>query len=478
MTSTIFALLIAAVGAATTKYFDTDYVATLTSFEYSTSDMSISLHRTSTNPRESIGSISMSLTSQYYGNGTLQVSSSLAKYGGTMVLTNYTSNTRPTCTYATNASIGGIFDFSSNGWLARPDTVVSTLGNGQVLYQLSCLQVYNSTTGVTHYTNEGWCYEIDLSRGVISSSSGAGQTLALVVSTSGEPSVLMVAGGSYRSTYLFRSFTPIASAPVVDADPICLSGTRCANNTTPLKVQLYRQHGNSTLFKQLNNTNLASLFGEAYWLCEYHVASPLISLFQLTVDSRWSTYSLCNAGQCSVSDYASAFGVGRQFNDGQRICSFQDNQEPDDSNVTCSGSWCQGAGAWYSFPQLGACPLGMPVGTNNCTWQQDYRTIKTITLDCLKNVSYLNFDCSNQTFAFMASELTRGFKICPDVQGSVGEDMSDEEFFAADQQLPLIDDIAEREADNERRFGATPFVTRKASWQKRAANFEAPRPWI
>jgi hypothetical protein len=356
---------------------------------------------------------------------------------------------------------------------------VTPLANGQVMLSLACSSLYNYTTGVYENINAGWCLDVDISRGTINSAAtnGVTRSMSLVVdSQTSVPSVLIVAGYQSKSTYAFLNFTAVAKAPVVDADPLCLQGSRCANNTSPIKIQLYRQHGNSTLFKQLNNTNLASLYGEAYWLCEYHVASPLLSMFTLTVDARWSAYSLCNAGQCSVTDYASAHGVGRQFNDGNRVCSYPDTQEPDDSNVTCSGSWCQGAGTWYSFPSLGACPMGQPVGTDGCTWQQDYVTIKTITLDCLKNVSYLNYDCGNQTFGFMSSELARGFKLCPDVKGSVGDELSAEEFFASDQRLPGAEEIAERETSNALRFGATPAVPRIAAHKKRAP-LESPRHW-
>jgi hypothetical protein len=103
-------------------------------------------------------------------------------------------------------------------------------------------------------------------------------------------------------------------------------------------------------------------------------------------------------------------------------------------------------------------------------------TIKTITLDCLKNVSYLNFNCSQQTFGNMSSELARGFKLCPDVKGSVGDELSAEEFFASDQRLPGMKEIAERQSRNEKRFGAPPAVPRIAAHKKRAP-LESQRHW-
>jgi hypothetical protein len=442
------------------------------SFEYATGVMSLAVHRTSNDVRETVVSGTMATNDA----STMSFVSNMHTYGGALILTNYTGSRTPSCAYVINGTLGSMFDFSSNGWLAHPNTTVTPLGNGQAMLQLTCASVYNDTTGNYTNTNDGWCALLDISRGTIITAAENGETrsMSLIVDIqSSVPLVLIVAGYQSRSTYAFLNFTAVAKAPVVDADPICLQGTRCTNNTSPIKIQLYRQHGNSTQFKQLNNTNLASLYGEAYWLCNYHVASPLISLFTLTVDARWSAYSLCNAGQCSVDDYASAYGVGRQFNDLDPVCSYPDTQEPDDSNVTCSGSWCGGAGTWYSFPSRGACPKGKPVGTDGCTWQQDYATIKTITLDCLKNVTYLNYDCTNQTFGFMSAELARGFKLCPDVQGTVGDALSAEEFFASDQRLPGAKEIAEREASNLRRFGATPVVPRIEANKKRAMH-ESP----
>ena len=76
----------------------------------------------------------------------------------------------------------------------------------------------------------------------------------IVDGQSGVPAALIVSGYQSKTSYAFLNFTTVNNAPVVDADPSCLTGSRCTNNTSPIKIQLYRQHGNSTLFKQLNNT--------------------------------------------------------------------------------------------------------------------------------------------------------------------------------------------------------------------------------
>jgi hypothetical protein len=438
-------LLVATASARLQSYFDTDYVAVVSAVEYQLSTISLSVRRSQSSDVTRGAVSGVAQTSNYYGPSTISFSSNMDLYNGALFLTNYSVSPvtpPPACTYGVNASMSGIFDFGSNGWVAHPNTTVTTLASGQLLFSLVCNSIYNSTTGNYTNTNVGWCYDMDISRGYASSALAFGsfRTMELVVDpTTSVPVLLVVAGSSFKSSYAFLNFTPVAKAPIVDADKFCLSGSRCTNNTSPLKIELYRQHGNSTLFKQLNDTNLASLTGEAYWLCDFHSPSPLISRYTLVVDGRWSTYSLCNAGQCSVTDFASALGVGRQLNDGTPYCQLPDAQDPNDANLTCANSYCPGAGAWYSFPSLGACRVGSPIGTNGCTWQQTYKTLKTITLSCLNSLTS-QFNCGNQQIGFMASELARAFKSCPDVSSSVGDELSAAEFFAADQRLPKMGD--------------------------------------
>lgn len=443
MNSLVLSVVIAAASARVQSYFDTDYVAVVNAFEFQLSTITLAVRRSPTSD-VTMGAVSgVAQTSNSYGPSTIAFSSNMDLYNGGLFLTNYSSSSiapAPACIYGVNASLSGVFDFSSNGWIAHPNTTVTTLASGQLLYSLICNSVYNASTGNYTNTNQGWCYDMDISRSYASAAPlfGTFRAMELVVDpVSSVPVTLVVAGSSFKSSYAFVNFTPVAKAPIVDADQFCLSGTRCTNNTSPLKIELYRQHGNSTLFKQLNDTNLASLTGETYWLCDFHSPSPLISKYTLVVDGRWSEYSLCNAGQCSVTDFASALGVGRQLNDGTPFCQLPNAQDPNDANGTCANSYCPGAGAWYSFPSLGACRVGSPIGTHGCTWQQTYKTIKTITLACLNKLTS-QFDCGNQQIGFMASELARAFKTCPDVSSSIGDELSVEEFFAADQRLPKL----------------------------------------
>ena len=40
----------------------------------------------------------------------------------------------------------------------------------------------------------------------------------------------------------------------------------------------------------------------------------------------------------------------------------------------------------------------------------------TVTIDCLQKHAHNQFNCSDHDLAFWAQELSRAFKICPDVQ--------------------------------------------------------------
>lgn len=104
---------------------------------------------------------------------------------------------------------------------------------------------------------------------------------------------------------------------------------------------------------------MASAAGEASWLCgtTNHQKSPIISLFQMTLDPRWTEYMLCNGGSCDTYSYGQSFGIGKQNNDNSDKCA-----PPMQLNKTCTGAYCTG-GAWYSFPKRGRCPPGMPLGT-------------------------------------------------------------------------------------------------------------------
>jgi len=187
-----------------------------------------------------------------------------------------------------------------------------------------------------------------------------------------------------------------------------MNGDRCVANTTSTQLILLRNHGNGSFNSQLDNVNLADLQGETYWLCDFNAPSAMLSMYNLTVDPRYSDYMLCNGGVCDATNFGERFGVGKQNNDGEDKC-----LAPQLNNATCSGS-CGGMGVWYAFPDMGRCPPHKPLGTNNCTWLNEYTVMKTITIECLRAVSPGNFTCESRTAIQLGEDVMNAFQVCAD----------------------------------------------------------------
>jgi len=310
--------------------------------------------------------------------------------------------TQNSCHWSFNQSLADMFDFSSTGWLSQAD--VTTVG-AVTLYTYDCSPncLSSSLQSTYAYFSSGQ---------YILSTDRTGEFLSLTVAS------------SQSLQFIFSAKPQRLMSIDLDVPAICVEADRCPANTTSTNLIIYRNHGNSTLFKQLDNVNLADVQGEVYWLCDYNAPSPLISKFNLTVSPRWTDYMLCNAGVCDASNYGQHYGIGKQDNAGYDKC-----VDAPPSNHTCSGS-CGGQGTWYAFPQAGRCPPGKPIGTNHCTWLDKYTTVKTITLDCLRNVSYNLFSCYNKTVTDLGNEMMHAFDVCPDVQFfmtgvSVGRDVNE-----------------------------------------------------
>eukprot|EP01108_Squamamoeba_japonica_P007214 TRINITY_DN6021_c0_g1_i2.p1 TRINITY_DN6021_c0_g1~~TRINITY_DN6021_c0_g1_i2.p1 ORF type:complete len:442 (+),score=109.23 TRINITY_DN6021_c0_g1_i2:46-1326(+) len=301
------------------------------------------------------------------------------------------------------------FNLSPDGWLGDLTSInVTRKSNGNILYARECSYRYE-------------CHVFSLSNiyGTGRANSGYHQ---LEVTAKGVP-VSLALGSSYGLTMvMFETFSPVASKLPAFALPETCVGKRCKSNSTEVQVELYRQHGNSTLFKQLNDTNLADLLGEIYWLCDYHGQSPIISKYRLTVSPEWSQYALCNSGSCSANSISMTYGIGKQYNDYSStttdgICGPMNVTM--NRNVTCQGSSCGGAGTWYSFPSRGRCAPNMPVGTNGCRWRNEYTTLKSVALECLHDKTPNNFACTNHTVGEMADLFEAAWAACPDVQDTM-----------------------------------------------------------
>lgn len=190
---------------------------------------------------------------------------------------------------------------------------------------------------------------------------------------------------------------------------------RCnLNDTAPIKeLTFFRNCDNDTYARVLQNNNLASLLGEAVWLCDAGRKGAVISTWNITVDTRWADYARCNKGSCPCSPPSAecTLGVGRA--------------EPGLTSPTCMTVMPHGE--WFSFPAAGECSAKVPVGTKNCTWSSDYKLVKSITLVCLDAViasggGKMRNSCvwsSIPDITALASFISKAFQTCPDVSKSL-----------------------------------------------------------
>jgi hypothetical protein len=70
------------------------------------------------------------------------------------------------------------------------------------------------------------------------------------------------------------------------------------------------------------------------------------------------------------------------------------------------------------------CAKGFPIGTNNCTWQSDYKMVAAITADCFSTVkgdpNYPNGytpPCSN--LDIVGAHIVFAMQNCPDIKDSL-----------------------------------------------------------
>jgi hypothetical protein len=166
----------------------------------------------------------------------------------------YLNQTNYNCNWVFNQSLAAFFDLSSNGWLASAN--ITALGP-QILFTYDC---------------SPYCITINFQQSYFYFSSGY---YMLTTDKFGNyMSLQMVSNGPTELLFLAPP-TAIASVNMTVPN-LCIGGNRCPTNQTQESIILYRNHGNSTLFKQLDNVNLADLQGEVYWLCDYNAVTESI----------------------------------------------------------------------------------------------------------------------------------------------------------------------------------------------------------
>mmetsp|Transcript_140720 Transcript_140720/g.199420 ORF Transcript_140720/g.199420 Transcript_140720/m.199420 type:complete len:270 (-) Transcript_140720:12-821(-) len=150
------------------------------------------------------------------------------------------------------------------------------------------------------------------------------------------------------------------------------------------------------------NHDMADALGDALFACADRFSlqkfdDKLLTHVSIEVDTRYGGYASCSdtdPGTCeigaklpgSVDIISNNISVGRHVATFWHICG-------DQLNVTGQCTPNVETGSWFSFPQQGQCPGGVPVGTRNCTWsvQTVHRTVET---SCLF-ARGLNASCDN-----------------------------------------------------------------------------------
>ena len=244
----------------------------------------------------------------------------------------FRSRSLQTCNYVFNKTFTSLFDLSSAGWLRGNLTfkkqgsdvawtvrflclcvfpvflwLIASSNVGHALFssivvdkQLSCTRNYTVSSGYV-YENMGLCSGFDISDGGFYNSDDTYGFVELVTDHKGTPKTLSFGGTSSYTDYFgfvtFSSFKKSRGISLANMPfPEECRGTRCKTNVTSTDIVLYRQHGNSTLYKQLDDVNLADIRGESYWLCDYggltKSYSPIVSKYRLTISPD---YSQCKA---------------------------------------------------------------------------------------------------------------------------------------------------------------------------------------
>lgn len=177
-------------------------------------------------------------------------------------------------------------------------------------------------------------------------------------------------------------------------------------------MQMVRFHSNDDY--TLTNKNTADFQGDASFLCTgisgNETKNSVISLYNVTVNTQWGQYALCNYDNCQGgNDYS----VGHEGAYG----------------VPMFGGQCSNNteyGNWYSLREGAECTDGHYVGDgSSCAWQTQ-ALVKSISLDCLLSLGYFQAcEKDGMTFPFADSTavLQQAFDYdeadggCPDLSG-------------------------------------------------------------
>jgi hypothetical protein len=286
-----------------------------------------------------------------------------------------------------------LFDFSRGGWPSKKSTVVSKSGS---------LTTYTSNCTIS--TGCSYLYS-----GGLSSVYGANAYVTLVVNSRRNiPLYINISTSWSLFSWSFDQFDTDASTYQPDDSIYTLPAYYYPASSIPMPttpnvttISFYRSFGNDSFARNLANDNAASPAGEANFICPSPRTGFIIAQFDVTVDGNFGPYAMCNRGSCACNLLTECQRVGQQLNG-------------------IAADW------WYSFPQSAMCADGFPIGTNNCTWQSDFKLVSAITADCFNTIkgdpNYPNGysqspSCSNLNT--VGAHVIFSLRNCPDVKDSL-----------------------------------------------------------
>lgn len=155
---------------------------------------------------------------------------------------------------------------------------------------------------------------------------------------------------------------------------------------------------------KFSNRNIADVLGDVGYICEIPADSTdsLLTVFELTVNTTWGQYALCNANVC-VGGTPGTVGHTGTDHYGEPLAG------------QCSGN--EGIGNWFSIVEESECQEDEEVGDNGCAWKGPLRILKTITHACLVERGFMEACAADERYPFSAAFAIAQTALLPEDDG-------------------------------------------------------------
>ena len=164
---------------------------------------------------------------------------------------------------------------------------------------------------------------------------------------------------------------------------------------------MIRAVANDSYARLLANTDLIDATGEAYHACSSPTRpTTIFAEFRVLVDTaNFADYTPCKRGLCAC--------------------------DTTDAYACQSAGIATAHGTWFSLPVSAVCPVGFPLGTNNCSWSANYTVARAITAQCLLSVfdpmfpGGFNLSACTNNAVNVGKHIEFALHKCPDVQNTL-----------------------------------------------------------